>query len=117
MVEQLGPRERGGDPWVSRVVVTEGAARGLERCRLFLSQKSPQAARRAGQSIEQRFKLLEIQPEVGRPLADLTALDLPELHELTTEFGDSGYVALYRYEQMEDAAYVLAFRHQKEAGL
>ncbi|MGP4132183.1 hypothetical protein OJE16_21590 [Pantoea tagorei] len=31
-------------------------------------------------------------------------------------FGDSGYVALYRYEQHEDRIYILAFRHQKEAG-
>lgn len=50
-------------------------------------------------------------PEVGRPFPDL-----PELRELIIEFGDSGYVALYRYERADDTAYVLAFRHQKEAG-
>jgi hypothetical protein len=31
-------------------------------------------------------------------------------------FGDSGCVALYRYDPTLDAVYVLAFRHQKEAG-
>jgi len=54
---------------------------------------------------------LEESPEVGRPFPDL-----PALRELIIEFGDSGYVALYRYERADDTAYVLAFRHQKEAG-
>jgi len=54
---------------------------------------------------------LEENPEVGRPFPDL-----PQLRELIIEFGDSGYVALYRYERIDDTAYVLAFRHQKEAG-
>ena len=48
---------------------------------------------------------------MGRP-----SPDLPELRELTIAFGDSGYIALYRHEPTTDAVYVLAFRHQKEAG-
>ena len=55
--------------------------------------------------------MLETNPEIGRPLPEL-----PELRELIMEFGDSGYVALYRYESAADAVQVLAFRHQKEAG-
>lgn len=31
-------------------------------------------------------------------------------------FGDSGYIALYRYQPIDDAVYILAFRHQKEEG-
>jgi plasmid stabilization system protein ParE len=96
---------------VPRVIVTEGAARGLERCRRFLKAKNPQAARRAGQAIERQFLLLETNPDIGRPLPDL-----PEMRELVIGFGDSGYVALYRYDATADAVYVLAFRHQKEAG-
>lgn len=94
-----------------RVIVTEGAAQGLERCRLFLAEKNPQAAMRAGLAIERQFALLETEPEMGRPLDDL-----PELRELIIPFGDSGYVALYRHEVNSDSVYVLAFRHQKEAG-
>jgi plasmid stabilization system protein ParE len=94
-----------------RVVITEGAGRGLERCRQFLAAKNPQAAKRAGQSIERQFSMLETNPDIGRPFSDL-----PELRELVIGFGDSGYVALYRYEPADDAVYVLAFRHQKEAG-
>ncbi|MCF6283776.1 MAG: type II toxin-antitoxin system RelE/ParE family toxin [Candidatus Hydrogenedentes bacterium] len=94
-----------------RIVVTEGAARGLERCRRFLGEKSQQAARRAGQAIEQQFALLETNPAIGRPFADI-----PELRELIIPFGGSGYVALYRHETDTNTVYILAFRHQKEAG-
>lgn len=48
---------------------------------------------------------------MGRPFPEL-----PELRELVISFGDSGYVALYRFDPTADAVYVLAFRHQKEAG-
>ena len=66
---------------------------------------------RAGQAIEHQSALLETEPETGRPFDDL-----PELRELIIPFGDSGYVTLYRHEANSDSVYVLAFRHQKEAG-
>jgi plasmid stabilization system protein ParE len=46
----------------------------LERCRLFLADKNPLAARRAGQVIENQFILLETTPDIGRPLDDLPEL-------------------------------------------
>ena len=55
--------------------------------------------------------LLETNPGIGRPLADH-----PALRELLIGFGDTGYIALYRHDMELDAVYVLAFRHQKEAG-
>ena len=94
-----------------QVIVTQGAAEGLERCRRFLAVKAPEAARRAGQAIEQQFLLLERAPDIGRPFPEM-----PELRELVITFGDSGYVALYLHESAEGVVYVLAFRHQKEAG-
>ncbi|MFA7496179.1 MAG: type II toxin-antitoxin system RelE/ParE family toxin [Acidithiobacillus sp.] len=93
-----------------QVIITKGAAEGLERCRRFLTLKAPEAAKRAGQSIEQQFLLLETVPDIGRPFPEM-----PELRELVIAFGDSGYVALYRHEPVDDKVYVLAFRHQKEA--
>jgi plasmid stabilization system protein ParE len=83
----------------------------LERCRLFLLEKHPQAAMRSARAIEHQFALLETEPEIGRPLDDL-----PELRELIIPFGDSGYVALYHFDTKADSLYMLAFRHQKEAG-
>jgi plasmid stabilization system protein ParE len=76
-----------------------------------LATKAPEAARRAGQAIERQLRLLETAPDIGRPFPEM-----PELRELVIAFGDSGYVALYRHEPTADAVYVLAFRHQKEAG-
>ncbi|MEO7068075.1 MAG: type II toxin-antitoxin system RelE/ParE family toxin [Rhodanobacter sp.] len=94
-----------------RVIITEGAGAGLERYRDFLAAKNPQASYRAGQAIARQFGLLETAPEMGRPF-----VDTPALRELPIDFGDSGYVALYAYERDDDAVYVLAFRHQKDAG-
>jgi plasmid stabilization system protein ParE len=96
---------------VPRVIVTETAAEGSERCRQFLTGKALEATRRAGQAIEKQFLLLEKAPDMGRPFPEL-----PELRELVIGFGDSGYVLLYRHEPADDAVYVLAFWHQKEAG-
>lgn len=94
-----------------RVIITEDAAQGLERCRRLLAEKNPQAAKRAGQAIERQFALLETEPRVGRPFDGL-----PEFRELIIPFGDTGYVALYHHEVNAGSVYVLAFRHQKEAG-
>jgi plasmid stabilization system protein ParE len=96
---------------VPRLIVTEGAALGIARCRTFLAERNADAARRAGRAIAQKLSLLETNPGIGRPL-DADYL----LRELVIAFGDSGYVALYRHEVADDAVYVLAFRHQREAG-
>ena len=96
---------------MSRLIVTSGAAQGLERCRQFLAQKSPAASRRAAQAIVRQFELLTTQPGIGRPLEDE-----PNLREMIIAFGDSGYVALYQYDQQSDTVLILAFRLQKEAG-
>jgi plasmid stabilization system protein ParE len=96
---------------MSRVVVTADAAQGLERCRVFLAEKNPRAANRAAEAIVHAFELLESEPELGRPLEDM-----PDLRELIIEFGDTGYVGLYRFDMPSDTVFVLAFRHQKEAG-
>lgn len=94
-----------------RVIITEGAVNGLERCRVFLAKKNPHASLRAAKAIELQLTLLEKNPELGRPLHDI-----PQFRELIIPFGDSGYIALYRYEHKVDSVYILAFRHQKEAG-
>jgi plasmid stabilization system protein ParE len=93
------------------LIITEGAAHGLERCRQFLLERSPQIARREAQAMDRQFARLQEGPEVGRPFPALS-----ELRELIIEFGDPGYVALYRHERAADAVYVLAFRHQKKQG-
>jgi plasmid stabilization system protein ParE len=96
---------------VPRVVITEAAAVGLERCRRFLEARSAEAGQKAAREINRQFRLLASQPHIGRPMERT-----PEFRELSIPFGSSGYVALYRYEAPENAVYILAFRHQREAG-
>jgi plasmid stabilization system protein ParE len=96
---------------MSQVIVTQNAAHGLEVCRLFFAEKNPLAGIHAAQTIIKHFKLLEQNPQLGKAL-----IDDSELHELVIAFGDSGYVTLYRYDQTSDVVYLLAFKHQKQAG-
>lgn len=51
-----------------QVIITEGAAFGLESCRNILANKNPMAALRAGQVIDNYLSLLKTEPEIGRPL-------------------------------------------------
>jgi plasmid stabilization system protein ParE len=96
---------------VPQLIITAGAIVGLERCRRFLANRNPLAAKRASDAIERQFRLLETHPEIGRP-----DWDEPELRELLITFGDSGYAVLYRFSPADDTVYILAFRHQTEAG-
>lgn len=48
---------------------------------------------------------------MGRPTG------LPhDFRELVIPFGESGYVALYRYDPEAGVVHLLALRHQREAG-
>jgi len=111
MAEYMGHGYGNGRPDVPRVIVTEGAVAGLDRCRRFLSARNADAARRAAETIAKHFLLLESTPDIGRPFDDD-----PTLRELLIAFGASGYVALYRYVPGANTVFILAFRHLKEAG-
>ena len=66
--------------------------------------------RSAGNNIKKTVQILGLQPQIGRPIADMPV----EYREWVIDFGDSGYVARYRFE--EENVIILAIRHQKEAG-
>ena len=82
----------------------------VQRLYRFLVMKSPEAAQRAIKAIRSEVRVLASQPEIVRPLEDMA----PEFREWLVDFGDSGYVALYRYDGQ--TALILAIRHQKEVG-
>jgi plasmid stabilization system protein ParE len=82
----------------------------LVRLREFLRPKNPAAAKRAAAIIAKSIQLLGQHPQIGRPAEEMDI----EYRELPIDFGDSGYVALYRYEG--NLVTVLSLRHQKEAG-
>ncbi|MCX7248738.1 MAG: type II toxin-antitoxin system RelE/ParE family toxin [Burkholderiales bacterium] len=93
-----------------QVIFTPGAIRDLERLREFLRPKNPAAAKRAGESIIKAVKVLGHQPQIGRPVPDMSE----QYREWPIDFGDSGYVARYRFDG--ETVVILAVRHQKEAG-
>ena len=95
---------------MGRLVWSPQALRDVQRLYRFLAAKNIDAAKRAAGSIRKGIKVIELQPGIGRPIADME----PEYREWLIEFGASGNVAKYRLEG--DTAVVLAVRHQKEVG-
>ena len=94
-----------------RLIVTRHASDGMERCRAFLFEKSSLSADRAARVIADKLRNLQNYPEIGRPSDDDA-----DLRELVIPFGAAGYIALYRYDVSEATVYLLAFKHQREAG-
>ena len=93
-----------------QVIFAPSAVRDLERLREFLRPKNPAAAKRAGESILKALKVLGYQPQIGRPVPDMSE----QYREWPIDFGDSGYVARYRFDG--ETVVILAVRHQGEVG-
>lgn len=93
-----------------QVKFAPAALRDLQRLRGFLRSKNPAAAKRAAAAIVKSIQILGQNPQMGRPVEELEA----EYRELPIDFGEAGYIALYRFEN--DTVTVLAVRHQKESG-
>lgn len=91
-----------------RLIWSEPALRDVQRLYRFLAPKNADAAQRAAKAIREGVKVLARQPGMGRPAQDME----PEYREWLIDFGDSGYVALYRYDG--STAVILAVRHQGE---
>jgi plasmid stabilization system protein ParE len=81
----------------------------LERISEFLAEESLEVALAALDLIDEAIGILARHPLIGRPAES-------NLHELVISQGRTGYIALYWYEQQQDAVLVLAIRHQREAG-
>jgi plasmid stabilization system protein ParE len=92
------------------IVYSSQSVADVKRLRSFLHSKSQRAAREASEAIAAGLNLLTQFPEAGRPVLN----SLPGLRDLFIEFGNSGYIARYRYDGR--AVYFLAVRHGREAG-
>lgn len=89
---------------------TPQALSDLQRLYRFLALKDINVARNAIREIRRSVKILTDQPASGRPVVELS----PLYREWPINFGNSGYVALYRFDK--DDVTLLTIRHQKEAG-
>lgn len=93
-----------------RLIWSPSALLDIQRLYQFLAEKNLDAAQRAVRAIRAGMKVITQQPAIGRPVEDME----PEFREWLIDFGDSGYVVLYRYDGQ--SAVVLAIRHQRELG-
>ncbi len=92
-----------------QVKLSDKARNDLRRLYSFLADKDASVAGRALEAIEVALLTIEKFPEMYR-YAD----EESELRELVIEFGSSGYVALYFWDEIIDVVIVLAVKHQLE---
>jgi toxin ParE1/3/4 len=83
----MGQRKR---VTVSKIVWLPEALEDTQRLRLFLEDKNPTAAARAGRVLQAGAKRLAGFPEIGQPMNDGT-----DRRELFLPFGTGGYVLRY----------------------
>ncbi len=88
------------------------AARSLdhiERAFQFLRDKNPDAVPDAVMAIQSAVDNLAAHPLAGHRLEG-------ELRELIISYGQTGYVALYRFVVSRNEVRILAIRYQRELG-
>ena len=95
---------------MSRLIWSPPALLDVQRLYRSLATKNIDAAKRTVKELRGGVKVLALQPGIGRPVEDME----PQYREWLINFGDSGYIVLYRYER--DVATILAVWHQKEVG-
>ncbi|MCX7166706.1 MAG: type II toxin-antitoxin system RelE/ParE family toxin [Rhodocyclales bacterium] len=94
---------------MARLSYSGRALADLERLTEFLIGIDPAAAAETVGLIAEAVELLVRHPLIGRPV------EFP-LRELVISRGRTGYVALYSFEEAQNAVLILAIRHQREAG-
>jgi plasmid stabilization system protein ParE len=94
---------------VAQVVYSARSLAHIERAFQFLRNKTPAAALDAVTAIQSAVDNLSAHPLVGRRIEG-------ELRELIISYGQTGYVALYRFVVARDEVRILAIRHQRELG-
>jgi len=92
------------------VVYTPQALDDLDRLEDFLLEPDAPAARQTIPLIISAVETLCLHPNIGRRRES-------QLRELVISRGKTGYIALYRYNEVRDVVIVLAIRHQREVGL
>ena len=94
---------------MATVVYSARALSHLERALKFLPSENPDAAITATGAIRSAVESLAAHPLVGRRVHG-------DIRELVISYGQTGYIALYRFVVPRDEVRVLAIRHQREIG-
>jgi plasmid stabilization system protein ParE len=94
---------------VATVVYSSRALAHLERAFEHLRSENPDAALAAAAAIRSAVENLTAHPLLGRRIHG-------DIRELVISYGQTGYVALYRFVVPKDEVRILAIRHQREIG-
>jgi plasmid stabilization system protein ParE len=94
---------------VAEVVYSARALENLVHALEFPHAENPTAAAAALDAIESAVTNLAAHPLVGPRIEG-------DLRELVISFGETGYIALYRFVVWKDEVWVLALRHQRKIG-
>lgn len=94
---------------MARVVYSARSLHHIERAFQFLRDENPEAALDAVTAIQSAVDHLAEHPLVGRRVEG-------ELRELIISYGQTGYVALYRFMVAKREVRILAIRHQRKLG-
>lgn len=91
-----------------RVIPSRLAVLDLERLRVFLREKNPEASKNAVKAIKETFRKIGQTPEIYRPVPNM-----PYHREAVIDFGGSGYLARFYYKPSGDVL-ILRVWHQLE---
>jgi plasmid stabilization system protein ParE len=94
---------------VATVVYSARALSHLERAFQFLASENPGAAIAVAGAIRSAVENLAAHPLLGRRMRG-------DIRELVISYGQTGYIALYRFVVPHDEVLALAIRHQREIG-
>jgi plasmid stabilization system protein ParE len=94
---------------MAQVVYSARSLVHLELAFRFLRDKNPAAARDAVIALQSAVDNLSAHPLTGRRIEG-------EVRELVISYGQTGYVALYRFVVPQNEVRILAVRHQRELG-
>jgi plasmid stabilization system protein ParE len=94
---------------VATVVYSARALSHLERAFAFLATENRDATIAAASAIRSAVDNLAAHPLIGRRVHG-------DVRELVISYGQTGYIALYRFVVPQDEVRVLAIRHQREIG-
>jgi plasmid stabilization system protein ParE len=94
---------------MAQVVYSARSLEHIERAFRFLRDENPAAAQDAVIAIQSAVANLAAHPLIGRRIEG-------EVRELVISYGQTGYVALYRFVVPQNEVRVLAIRHQRELG-
>jgi addiction module RelE/StbE family toxin len=94
---------------VAQVSYAARAWRDLERIFEFYAEEDPNRAAQFVSLITGAVDMLAEHPMIGRNAEQ-------GMRELVISHGRSGFLALYRFREVENVITILAIRHQREAG-